>query len=129
MEKTFRQKIIEYFTSVAKKNKLLKYPCLAGMSAALVFYYVGSHFLMSGKRYASMFFVVVFFMSSCSFSFAVFAERTGFTSAQETYSAIVETSDVSLAVVEPVSPVVEEMLEEGSVRFLRAFPPVPETVR
>lgn len=114
MKKTLRQKIITYFTSVAKKNKLLKYPCLAGMSVALIFYYMGMHFLTNGKRYASMFFVAVFFMSSCSFSFAVFAERTGFTGVQETYSAIVETSDVSLAVVEPVDPVVEEILEEGN---------------
>lgn len=115
MEKTFRQKIITYFTGAAKKNRLLKYPCLAGMSLALIFYHIGMHFLTNGKRYASMFFVAVFFMSSCSFSFAVFAERTGFTSAQETYSAVVETSDVSLAVAEPVSPKVEEILEEGNV--------------
>lgn len=115
MEKTFRQKILTYFTGAAKKNRLLKYPCLAGMFLALMFYYMGMHFQANGKRYASMFFVVVFFMSSCSFSFAVFAEHTGFTGAQETYSAIVETSDVSLAVVEPVNPVVEEILEEGSV--------------
>ncbi len=100
---------------MAKKNRLLKYPSLAGMFVALVFYYIGMHFMTNGKRYASMFFVVVFFMSSCSFSFAVFAERTGFTGAQETYSAIVETSDVSLAVVEPVNPVVEEILEERNV--------------
>ncbi|MDE5938410.1 MAG: M15 family metallopeptidase [Lachnospiraceae bacterium] len=115
MEKTFRKKTITYFTDVAKKNKLLKYPCLAGMSVTLAFYYVGMHLLSNGKRYASMIFVAVFFMSSCSFSFAVFAERTGFTGAQEAYSAIVETSDVSLAVVEPVSPVVKEILEEGNV--------------
>lgn len=115
MEKTFRQKIIKYFTTVAKKNRLLKYPCLAGMAVSLSFYYLGLHFLTNGKRYASVFFVAVFFMSSCSFSFAVFAERTGFTSAQETYSAIVEASDVSLAVVEPVNPEVEEILEEGNV--------------
>lgn len=115
MEKTFRQKIITYYTGVAKKNRLLKYPSFAGMFVTLVFYYIGLHFLTNGKRYASMFFVAVFFMSSCSFSFAVFAERTGFTGAQETYSAIVETSDVSLAVVEPVNPVVEEILEEGNV--------------
>lgn len=114
MEKTFRKKIITYFTGVAKRNRFLKYPCLAGMSVALIFYYMGMHFLTNGKRYASMFFVAVFFMSSCSFSFAVFAERTGFTSAQETYSAVVETSDVSLAVVEPVNPKVEEILEEGN---------------
>lgn len=112
MEKTFRQKIIAYFTGAAKKNKLLKFPCLAGMMVSLAFYYLGLHFMSNGKRYASMFFVAVFFMSSCSFSFAVFAERTGFTGAQETYSAIVETSDISLAVVEPVNPVVEEILEE-----------------
>lgn len=115
MDKTFRQKIIAYFTGVAKKNKLMKYPCLAGMSVVLCFYYMCKHFLTNGKRYASMFFVAVFFMSSCSFSFAVFAERTGFTSAQETYSAVVETSDVSLAVVEPVNPEVEEILEERNV--------------
>lgn len=114
MEKTFRQKIRTYFTGVAKRNRFLKYPCLAGMSVALVFYYIGIHFLTNGKRYASMLFVAVFFMSSCSFSFAVFAERTGFTSAQETYSAVVETSDVSLAVVEPVNPNVEEILEKGN---------------
>ena len=114
MEKTSRQKIIKYFTCAAKKNRLMKYPCLAGMSVTLVFYYIGMHFLNNGKRYASMFFVAVFFMSSCSFSFAVLAERTGFTSAQETYSAVVETSDVSLAVVEPVNPKVEEILEEGN---------------
>ena len=115
MKKTFRQKIITYFTDAAKKSRLLKYPCLAGMSVALVFYYIGMHFLNNGKRYASMLFVAVFFMSSCSFSFAVFAERTGFSRAQETYSAIVETSDVSLAEVEPVNPEVEEILEEGNV--------------
>lgn len=114
MEKTFRQKIIKYFTNIAKKNRLLKYPCLAGMMSTLFFYYFGVHFLTNGKRYASMFFVAVFFMSSCSFSFAVFAERTGFTSAQETYNAVVETSDVSLAVVDPVNPKVEKILEEAS---------------
>lgn len=37
MENTFRQKIITYFTDVAKKNRLLKYPSLAGMSVALFF--------------------------------------------------------------------------------------------
>ena len=37
-------------------------------------------------------------MTSCSFSFAVFAEKTGFINAQETYSAIVEDSDITLAV-------------------------------
>lgn len=115
MEKTFRKKIITYFTGVAKKNKLLKYPSLAGMFVTLIFYYMGMHFLTNGKRYASMLFVAIFFMSSCSFSFAVFAERTGFTGAQETYRAVVETSDVSLAVVEPVDPVVEEILEETNV--------------
>lgn len=115
MEKTFRKKIITCFTSVAKKNRLLKYPSLAGMFVTLIFYYIGVYFLTNGKRYASMFFVAVFFMSSCSFSFAVFAERTGFTSAQETYSAVVEPSDVSLAAVEPVDPVVEEMLGEKNV--------------
>ena len=53
-------------------------------------------------------------MSSCSFSFAVFAERTGFISAQETYSAIVEDSDIALA-EQPVDPQNQMILEEGAV--------------
>ena len=115
MDKTFRKNIIAYFMGAAKKHKLLKYPCLAAMSVSLLFYYAGRHFTTNGKRYASMVFVAAFFMSSCSFSFAVFAERTGFAGVQETYSAIVETSDVSLAVVEPVTPPEKVLLDETGI--------------
>lgn len=110
MNKTFREKIIAYFMGVAKKHRLLKYPSIAALTVTLFFYYIGRHFVTNGKRYASMIFVGIFFVSSCSFSFAVFAERTGFTSVQETYSAVVGTSDISLAAVAPVAP--EALLEE-----------------
>lgn len=60
-------------------------------------YYIGRHFVTNTKRYASVLFIIIFFMNSCSFSFAVFAEKTGFIKAQETYSAVVEDSDVALA--------------------------------
>lgn len=112
MKKTFREKMIAYFTGVGKKHKLLKYPSIVVLSVALFFYYIGRHFMTNGKRYASMVFVGIFFVSSCSFSFAVFAERTGFTSVQETYSAVVGTSDVSLATVEPAASETEVLLEE-----------------
>ena len=111
MDKTYRENIISYFTGVAKKHKALKYPCIVILPIVLLFYYLCRHFVTNGKRYASMAFVAIFFMSSCSFSFAVFAERTGFTSAQETYSAIVETSDISLAAVDPVTPESEALLD------------------
>ena len=97
MKKTFREKVISKFTHIAKKNKLLQYPCLALMSVILGVYYIGRHFATNTKRYASVLFVVIFFMNSCSFSFAVFAEKTGFIKAQETYSAVVEDSDIALA--------------------------------
>lgn len=112
MKKTFREKMIAYFTGVGRKHKLLKYPSIGILSVALSFYYIGRHFVTNGKRYASMVFVGIFFVSSCSFSFAVFAERTGFTSVQETYSAVVGTSDISLAPVSPVSSEAEVLLEE-----------------
>ena len=112
MNKTFREKIKAYFMNVAKRHKFLKYPSIAALAVTLVFYYLGRHFMTNGKRYASMVFVGIFFVSSCSFSFAVFAERTGFTSVQETYSAIVGTSDISLAAVAPVAPETEVLLEE-----------------
>ena len=98
MKKTFREKVISTFTHIAKKNKLLQYPCLALMSVILAIYYIGRHFVTNTKRYASVVFVIIFFMNSCSFSFAVFAEKTGFIKAQETYSAVVEDSDIALAV-------------------------------
>ena len=98
MKKTFREKVISTFTHIAKKNKMLQYPCLALMSVVLGIYYIGRHFVTNTKRYASVVFVIIFFMNSCSFSFAVFAEKTGFIKAQETYSAVVEDSDISLAV-------------------------------
>ncbi len=98
MQKTFRERVISYFTGVAKKNKLLRYPCLALMAVILCVYYIGRHFTTNMKRYAGVAFVVIFFMSSCSFSFAVFAEKTGFINAQETYSAVVPgDSDIALA--------------------------------
>ncbi len=112
MKKTVREKLIAYFMGVAKKNKFLKYPSIAALSVTLFFYYVGRHFVTNGKRYASMIFVGIFFVGSCSFSFAVFAERTGFTSVQETYSAVVGTSDISLAAVAPVAPETEVLLKE-----------------
>lgn len=99
MKKTFREKVIYKFTSIAKKNRLLQYPCLALMSVVLGTYYIGRHFVTNTKRYASIVFVLLFFMNSCSFSFAVFAEKTGFIRAQENYSAVVEDSDIALAVV------------------------------
>ena len=97
MKKTFREKVISFFTKIAKKNRLLYYPSLGMMAVVLGGYYVGRHFMTNTKRYASIAFVMIFFMSSCSFSFAVFAEKTGFIKAQETYSAIVEDSDITLA--------------------------------
>lgn len=108
MRKTFREKAIAYFTDVAKRHKYMKYPSIAALLFTLVFYYFGRHFVTNGKRYASMIFVGIFFMSSCSFSFAVFAERTGFTGVQETYSAVVPASDISLAAVKPTAPVALE---------------------
>lgn len=97
MKKTFREKVITTFTQIAKKNKFLRYPCLALMSVVLGAYYICRHFATNTKRYASVVFVMIFFMNSCSFSFAVFAEKTGFIKAQETYSAVVEDSDIALA--------------------------------
>ncbi len=115
MNKTIRERLIAYFAGVGKRHRLLKYPSIAALTVTLFFYYFGRHFVTNGKRYASMVFVAVFFMSSCSFSFAVFAEKAGFTGVQETYSAVVGTSDISLAAVAPVASETEVLLEEKSI--------------
>lgn len=64
------------------------------------------------KRYASVAFVMIFFMSSCSFSFAVFAERTSFMKAREAYDAVVEDSDISLAVESEMVPTEQILLDD-----------------
>lgn len=114
MKKTFREKAIAKYTKIAKKNKLMYYPCLAALSVTLGVYYFCRHFVTNTKRYASVAFVMIFFMNSCSFSFAVFAEKTGFIKAQETYSAIVEDSDISLAVETGVNPEEPLLLEDDT---------------
>lgn len=114
MKKTFRENVIAWFAGIAKAHRFMKYPCLAAVAVVLFFYHFLMHFVNNGKRYASVVFVAVFFMSSCSFSFAVFAERTGFISAQETYSAIVEDSDIALA-EQPADLQNQMILEEGAV--------------
>lgn len=112
MKKTFREKIISKFTKLAKKHKFLKYPILTVMSFILGIYYIGQHFATNGKRYASVVFILLFFMSSCSFSYAVFAQQTGFIRAQETYSAVIEDSDISLAVEKQVDTEGQAVIEE-----------------
>lgn len=98
MKRTFREKVMFKCMGIAKKHKLLKYPCLFIMTVMLGGYYICRHFATNGKRYAGIAFALLFFMSSCSFSFAVFTEQTGFISTQETYNAVVEDSDVALAI-------------------------------
>lgn len=115
MKKTFKEKVISKFTNIIKQHKLLKYPCLGLLSLILGVYYVIRHFATNGKRYASIGFVIIFFMNSCSFSFAVFAEKTGFINAQETYSAVVEDSDVKLAVEKEVNLEDQMLIEDEDI--------------
>ena len=117
MRKTFKEKAISRFTGIARRHKILKYPCLALLSMILGVYYIVRHFATNGKRYASIVFVLAFFMNSCSFSFAVFAERTGFINAQETYSAVVEDSDVTLAVEKEVNPEEQILIDDDDIDF------------
>ena len=115
MKKTFKEKVISRFSNIVKRHKMLKYPCLVLLSIILGIYYVIRHFATNGKRYASIAFVVGFFMNSCSFSFAVFAERTGFINAQETYSAVVGDSDVTLAVEKEVNPEDQILIDDDDL--------------
>lgn len=112
MKKTFQEKMINIFTRIARKHKWLHYPCLVLLSAVLGLYYIVRHFATNTKRYASIAFVAAFFMSSCSFSFAVFSERTGFTKAQEAYGAVVGISDISLAVESETVPTEQILIED-----------------
>lgn len=83
--------------SIAKRHKLLKYPCLGVMTVLLSIYYILKSFVANGRRFTSIAFAFLFFMSSCSFSFAVFSGQDSFINEQEAYSLVITDSDVALA--------------------------------
>lgn len=112
MKEAFREKMINKFSRIAKRHKKLHYPCLLLLSVILGGYHVCRHFRTNLKRYASVAFVMIFFMSSCSFSFAVFVERTSFMKATEAYGAVVEDSDISLAVESEMVPTEQIILSD-----------------
>ncbi|MCM1262470.1 MAG: M15 family metallopeptidase [Butyrivibrio sp.] len=115
MEKTFKEKVIRKFTNIMKSHKLLRLPCLAALTVILSIYYICRHFATNTKRYVCAAFSLFFFMSSCSFSFAVLSGQSGFINVQETYNAIVEDSDIELAVEKEITPdesVLSEIEEE-----------------
>ncbi|MCM1039768.1 MAG: M15 family metallopeptidase [Roseburia sp.] len=103
----------------AKKNKFLKYLSLAEMTVVLGIYHIlrhlGRHFASNGRRYAGVVFTLMFFMSSCSFSFAVFTGQNSFIDVQETYSAVVDDSDVAFAVEKEVPPDENTLIEEDKI--------------
>lgn len=111
MKKTFQDKIKQKYKELEKKNSLLKYPYFIIMMAVIAVCRIGSHFVMNKKRYVSIAFTLVFFMSSCSFSFAVFEGQASFINAQETHDVVVEDSDVALADEIEIEPD-ESMMQE-----------------
>lgn len=119
MKRTFREKVMSRCLNRAKKNKFLKYPCLIEMTVILGIYYMWIHLLRhiasNGRRYAGIAFAFMFFMSSCSFSFAVFTRQTSFISTQEPYNAIVENSDIELAIEREVTPSQDMLLASEEV--------------
>ena len=113
MKTTFLEKAIQRYMDIAKKNKLLKFPCLFIRVVIQLVYYIGSYFVSNGKRYVSIAFTLLFFMSSCSFSFAVFEGQAGFVNIQAAYiDVVVEDSDVALADEIEIIPDESILLEE-----------------
>lgn len=110
MKKTFRDKVISRYRARVIKNKWLKYPALIDLIAALSLYYLWRHIASNGRRYVGIAFAFMFFMSSCSFSFAVFTRQTSFINTQEPYSAIIENSDIELAVEKEATPSADMLL-------------------
>ncbi|MCM1087403.1 MAG: M15 family metallopeptidase [Muribaculaceae bacterium] len=94
--------------NIARKYPILKYPCILMMLAILAIYhgisYIRKHFAGNGRRYISIAFSLLFFMSSCSFSFAVFSGQSGFIDAQAVYHEVVEEdSGITLAIEKEVT--------------------------
>ena len=85
------------------------------MTVILSFYYLWRHIASNGRRYVGIAFAFMFFMSSCSFSFAVFTRQTSFINTQEPYSAIIENSDIELAIEKEATPSADMLLASKNV--------------
>lgn len=112
MKKTFREKVIYECAKLTRKNKFLKYPCIVFMMLLFGICSIGGHFASNGRRYVGVAFTLLFFMSSCSFSFAVFTGQTSFVNTQEVYNAVVVDSDVALAVEKEAASSEDPLLKE-----------------
>ncbi len=119
MKTTFREKFMQRCMKRARKNRFLKYLSLAEMTIFLSGYHVvrhlSRHFASNARRYVGVAFTLLFFMSSCSFSFAVFTGQSSFINVQETYSAVVDDSDVAFAVEKEVTHDENSLLEEDRI--------------
>lgn len=119
MKTTFREKFMQRCMKRARKNRFLKYLSLAEMTLFLSGYHVvrhlSRHFASNARRYVGVAFTLLFFMSSCSFSFAVFTGQSSFINVQETYSAVVDDSDVAFAVEKEVTHDENSLLEEDRI--------------
>lgn len=97
MKKTFREKVIFMFGRIIKKYAWLKGPCFIAMTLILGVHKMLLCFVANGKKLAGAALAVIFFLNSCSFSYAVFGAKAGFINAEDTYSAVIEDSNIELA--------------------------------
>ena len=115
MNDTFREKFRHKCMSIAKEHRILTLPCFVVMIVGLFIYHICMHFATNGKRYVGIALSLLFFVSSCSFSFAVFTGQSGFIKTQESYNEVVAYSDVELAAeVEPDDSLFDG--EEGALK-------------
>lgn len=115
MKNNFQERVRHKCMSIAKKHKIMALPCLIALTFILGIYYIIRHFATNGKRYIGIAFSLLFFMPSCSFSFGVFSGQTSFINTQDSYNAVVEDSDVTLAVEKEVTLDENALLEAEEI--------------
>lgn len=112
---------------LTSKHTFFKYPCLVYMTLLFGIMSIGRYFASNGRRYVGIAFTLLFFMSSCSFSFAVFSGQAGFVNTQEAYNAIVVDSDVALAVEKEVASS-KELALEGTAETVKEYEDVEDII-
>lgn len=100
MRRTHKEKTLDFWIRLGRKNPILRIFAVAGLSVCLLFFRVTDYCKHSTKRFACVLFILMMFMAGNSFAYPVFQKDSGFTDASKSSVDTVVTEDDSLTLAQ-----------------------------
>ena len=98
MKRSLKERVLDYFIYMGRKNKLLKIPAVIGLAVSIWFFKIVDYFKGGTKRFACVMFILLCFMVGNSFAYPVFQKDNGFVEGEkEQIEAVSEDDSISFA--------------------------------